>query len=463
MSNWIVDELQSVSLGDERLNKRARSLLETLAADPQASVNAACNGWDETQAAYRFFNNPHAQPEEILQAHARATRRRIEQEPVVLVAQDTTELDYTKHPPKDAGVLNKADRFGLYDHSHIAFTPEKLCLGVLDAEFFDRTPESLGKSQQRASDPIETKESFRWLKGYRLCCRLAAEFPATQIISVADCECDIYDIFLEAEQHDTPADFVIRARVDRSLPERDVEAGNWAYKKVRQEVSNSKRVTTRVVDLPATPKREARTATLEIRAKTVTVKPPHARGYLPEVTYQVVLVEETSGPGDGTDVSWLLITTLPIDSIVGVLKVVETYVARWPIEVYFRVYKTGCRVEDIQLETNDRLKTCLMFYKVVAWRLMFLTFLGRKCPELPADLMFAEAEWKPVWKIVRKTPLPASAPTLGEFIPILARLGGYNARQGDLPPGPQAIWVGIRRMTDFALAWQAFGPEKKKP
>ena len=161
-------ELQGIDLGDKRLNERAGKIIASLAADPKASVNSACNGWNETHAAYQFFENDKVQPEKILQPHRLATERRIAEQNVVLIVQDTTELDFTKHPTKDAGVLNQEDRFGFYDHSHIAFTPEHLCLGVLEVEFYSRTPQSLGKSKERKSDPIETKESYRWLKGYRL-------------------------------------------------------------------------------------------------------------------------------------------------------------------------------------------------------------------------------------------------------------------------------------------------------
>ena len=104
-----------------------------------------------------------------------------------------------------------------------------------------------------------------------------------------------------------------------------------------------------------------------------------------------------------------------------------------------------------------------MFYKVIAWRIMYVTFLGRECPEIPCDTIFADVEWKPVWKIVSNKPLPKKAPPLSEFIPMLAKLGGYNNRSTDDPPGPQVIWVGMRRMLDFAIAWTAFGPENERP
>lgn len=459
MSAGIGAEFDGIELGDRRLNKRAKRLLETLAADPAASVNSACDGWSETQAAYRLFNNSEVRPEKLLQPHVAATHQRIARQAVVLIVQDTTELDFSTHPTRDAGVLNRENRFGFYDHCHLVFTPERLCLGVLQVDLFSRTPESLGKTDKRAADPIELKESYRWLRGYRLASVVAAQHPQTQIISVADCEGDIYDIFIEAEAQATPAQFVIRARVDRSVPERDPAAGGWAYKKVREQVASSPLLTTREIELPQTAQRTARSARLEVRARTVTVKPPHTRSHLPQVTYNVVLVSEVGAPSDGTEVNWLLLTTLPIATTDEVLKVVDYYTARWPIEVFFRVYKTGCRVEDIQLETNHRLQNCLMFYKVIAWRVLYLTFLGRECPQLPCNCLFADAEWKPVWKIVCRKPIPAKPPSLREFIPLLAQLGGYNRRKNAPPPGPQTIWIGIRRMTDFALAWHAFGPE----
>lgn len=461
MGKELALELAGINLGDKRLNDRALVLMERLSADTAASINMSCQGWAETKAAYQFFDNPKVDPQKILLPHRKATERRIAQHPVVLVVQDTTELDYSKHPTRDSGVLETEHRFGLYDHTHLALTPERLCLGVVGVEFFDRTPESLGKTRERRHDPIETKESFRWLKGYRLACELAGSHPNTRIVSVADCEGDIYDIYLEAEEQDTAADFVIRAKQDRRLPEEDPTEGDKAYRRVCDEVATSPLLATRQIELPRTPKRAAREATLEIRATEVTVRPPAHRSEFDEVTYNVVLVEEINAPNDGTNVGWLLITTLPIRTVKDVLLVVDYYIARWPVEVFFRVFKTGCRVEDIQLETNARLKNCLMFYKIIAWRIMYVTYLGRECPELACDALFDDVEWKPVWKIVSKTPLPKKTPPLAEFIPLLAQLGGYNNRSTDDPPGPKVLWVGMRRMLEFSIAWTAFGPDAK--
>lgn len=459
MSEGIAAEFHGMDLGDERLNRRSVRIAEALAANPEASVNSACNGWADTLAAYRFFNNSNVTPEKILAPHLEATKQRIQQEPVVLIVQDTTELDFTDHPTDDARCLDDEKRFGLYDHTHLAVTPNKLSLGVVGYELFDREPETLGLAKSRVRLPIEEKESYRWLTGYRLASKLAGECPTTTIVSVADSESDIYDVLMERDQQATPAEFVIRSKENRVTTERDPDAGPAVYRKVRDEVKASKILTQKTIDLPKTPKRKAREATLAIHAMTVTLKPPHSRSSLPPITCNVVLVEEIDGPDDGTDVSWLLITTLPIDSVEAVLHVIDYYIARWTVEIYFRVLKTGCGVEEIQLSTNARLKNCLTFYKVIAWRVMYVTYLNRECPSLPCTAVFDASEWKSVWRVVTKDPLPSEPPRLSEFVKLLSRLGGHNNRSSDRPPGPQAIWVGIRRMIDFATAWLAFGPD----
>lgn len=466
MCAGIAEELEGIDLGDERLNKRSKKVLEALAANPEASINAACQGWKETLAAYRFFDNGGVRPEELLSPHCGATVRRMQAQQTALVVQDTTELDFTAHPPHGVRCLNRETRFGLYHHVHLAVTPDKLPLGVLAAENFDRAPESLGQTEQRTSLPIEDKESFRWLKGYRLACEVAAQCPGTRIVSVADREADLYDIYVEAQEAAARggprADYLIRVRTERSTLELDPEAGDAAYHKVRDEVQQSPLRATQTIELTATPQRTSRTATVEVRAITVQIKPPHARSRLPVVTANVVLVEEVGGPGDGTDVSWLLITTLPIETLEDVLRCVTYYLARWVIEIYFRVLKTGCRVEEIQLETKARLENCLALYNIIAWRVLYLTYLNRTSPDLPCTAVLDDPEWKSVWCVVKKQPLPQSPPKLSEMMQLITELGGYNNRATELPPGPQPLWVGLRRTLDFATAWLNFGPEVQK-
>ena len=120
-------------------------------------------------------------------------------------------------------------------------------------------------------------------------------------------------------------------------------------------------------------------------------------------------------------------------------------------------------MESIQLETNARLNRCLAFYEIIAWRILYLTYLNRTCPELPCTAVFADCEWKPVWRVVTQSPLPENPPKLAKFMQLLTQLGGYNNRAKERPAGPLPLWVGIRRMTDFATAWLTFGPPNDTP
>ena len=456
----ISDELRGIHLGDKRLDERSQILISSLAINPQLSINASCDGWNETHAAYEFLSNSRVRPSKILCPHRMATLHRMRSHPVVLIPQDTTELDYTAHPAKDAKCLNMQQRFGFYEHLQLAVTPEGLPLGVVGTESFDREPESLGKAHDRRTLAIEDKESNRWLEGYRNACAIQGLCPDTQVVSLADREGDIYDLYVEYRDHVGPrAEFVIRAQQARSTLERDPAAGPKAFCKVLAEVRQSPLIETKTIDLPATSKRKARQACLEIRAITVTVKPPHARKHLQPVTMNVVLVEEVGGPGDGTDVTWQLITSLPINTVEQVLLIVTYYQQRWSIEKYFKTLKTGCTVEGLLLETTARLKNALALYEIIAWRIMYLTHLGRTSPEVPCDQVFAAHEWKSVWYVTKNSPPPLKPPTLAEFIKLLTRLGGYNNRAKERQPGPLPFWIGLRRMYDLALAFKAFGPE----
>jgi hypothetical protein len=89
---WTATEFAQLDLGDARLNRRARTLMESMAAAPTASVPKTCNGWGETMAAYRFFDNEKVDWRAILEPHWEQTTQRIAAQPVVLCLQDTTEL-----------------------------------------------------------------------------------------------------------------------------------------------------------------------------------------------------------------------------------------------------------------------------------------------------------------------------------------------------------------------------------
>ena len=483
MQAWVEQELGSATFGDKRLNARYQIVMDKLSQKPSASIPTACPGWKEANAAYRFFGNRRVQAEKILQPHREATLKRIAEHPVVLLIQDTTEIEVTrpKERMKGAGPLNEESRWGFYDHPLFAITPERLPLGVVHAEIWARDLEEFHKNQEeKTQDPrakakknrertIDEKESRRWLEGYRHGCQVAAQVPETTTVVISDSEGDVYECFAEAgrEDHQKKAEWIVRACQDRQLVGEESQAG---YGKLRAQVASTRVLGTLDVEVrEQTPKnpsprkrnqpRTARLATMTIQATRVTLRgPQRPGGRAPDVKVNVVFVCETNPPAGEEPVEWLLLTSLPINTRKKVRRVIEYYCCRWQIEIYFRVLKSGCKVEDRQFEDAAHYLPCLALYMVIAWRVMYVMMLGRTCPEMSCAEVLSEAEWKAVYTVVRREPAPATPPSLEEMVYLIARLGGHLGRTHDGPPGPKTMWIGMQRMMDLAAAWEAFGP-----
>jgi hypothetical protein len=472
---WAIDEMKTADLNDKRLNDRLREVLSQLAARPTASIPEACGGRAEMDAAYRLFDNEKATFEKILQPHVDATRQRIAAQPVVLLVQDTTEADLTRpqQQVKGAGPLDGASRRGALLHPLHAFTPDGTPLGTLAAIAWTREEEPINASlsrAQRAATPIEAKESHRWLTTLQQAQAEAEHCPNTKLISVADSEADIYEFVDQGMREPRRCDWIVRGCQDRALLSEEGEKAREKHLRdtlLAQPVLFTKTIQVRGRQAKVSCEtrgrrqpRQSRPAEVEVRAGSVTLRPPwRADRKLPPLTINAVLVREINPPPEEEPIEWLLLTSLPIDTIEAVRQIVQYYCVRWMIEVFFRVLKSGCRIEERRLEELDRWLTCLAVYLVAAWRTLYVCRLGRGCPDLNCEAIFEPAEWKSVWKVVRREDPPTEPPALETMVHLVAQLGGYVKRKRSDPPGPQTVWLGLQRMHDFALAWELFGPE----
>lgn len=457
MQQWIEVEMSGLNLGDARLDDRACFLLDQFSQNPLGSLPATFDGWAETQAAYRFFDNARVTPDQIMLPHRQATIDRACQFGVVLISQDTTELDMNRSVEGGFGKLNYDNRLGLLEHTSLAITPEGLTLGVTHSQVWARPIENPHKGKRNADISIEEKESFRWLEGYRDASLVAQEAPDTLVVSIADRECDIYEFLMETPepQQGESAHWIVRAAQDRGL--KPTDADTTAELKLREAAGKFPEISRYVVHKRARKGEPGRDAAVVVRAGRVTLKAPWRKGQkYGDVSVNVVWVHEPNPPEGAVAVDWLLLTSLPVDSVESVNNVVNWYAARWWIEIYFRTYKQGCRVERLQLQTIERVENALALYRIVAWRLQYVTLLGRENPDISCECVFSESEWRGAWSISTGNESPAEAPTLGEFLGHVARLGGYLGRKHDGPPGTEVMWRGLRRVFDFSLAWTMF-------
>jgi hypothetical protein len=449
---WIEEEFSGVKLGDSRLESRLVDIVDAFSNYPEASIPQATVEWKRTKGSYRFFDNPKVSPEKILQGHKQASGARIKKhakQRLVFAIQDTTEIKYAKHPYLKLGHGGRDGGSSLFLHATLLASEERVPLGVIGHQVWGR--EEKGTRHKRHEKKIEEKESYKWLKSIQTTSQFQAEHPDTHIISICDREGDIYDLFTEVkkQQETTSIDLLVRSAWDRRLDTQE-----------RLITHLSKQVTTDnyEINIPRSGKRKERKATLEVRYSKVSIKPPRNRSkdktLKPVDLYVVEAKEITSSP---TPIQWRLLTTYEITSHQDARLMLEWYTKRWLIEDYFKVLKSGCAIEERQLRSRTRLENCLVLDAIIAWRILFLTHIGRQEPGLPASTIFTEIEWKVLYGFIHKTPKPPpKEPSVSEVTKWLAQLGGFLARKGDGYPGSKVLWRGSWRLPDIISTWLIF-------
>jgi hypothetical protein len=451
-TSWAQTELGQSKLGDTRRVKRIVLLAEQRGASPNASISQACGDAAATKAAYRFYDNKDIDAREILASHYEVTKGRLAGEKVVLAVQDTTQLDYTDHPSTTGlGVLNDKSHYGLLMHTTLAVTPQRVPLGIIDQQVWARPPEEFGKKHTRKSRPISQKESQKWLRSLEVTARVQEQLPQTHIVSIGDREADIYDLFMVAES--LHQDLLVRASWDRCVAH--PEGHLWAYMESRP-IAGSVTIT-----VPRKDGKPARRANLTIRYSQVTLCPPKDRSKegLKPITLWAVLAEEETPAVDVEAICWLLLTTVRTDTFRDALERVQWYTCRWLVELYHKVLKSGCRIEERQFDHVERIKRYLALDTIVAWRVLFLTMLGRESPNMPCTAIFEAHEWQALYCFIRRKKIPpAEPPSLKEATRWVAQLGGFLGRKADGDPGVTVIWLGIQRLNDIAEAWLLFHP-----
>lgn len=448
--DWAAEELGAAALGDARLEKRLVTLAQDFYARPQANIPQACQSRARTKAAYRFLEHDNTTLEKILAPHYEATVRRVKQEPVVLAVQDTTHLNYSTHPATaELGPIGsqREGLVGLLLHDTLAFTPAGTPLGLLDVQCWARDPQAFGKRHRRYALPIEQKESQRWVRSFQQVAEAQRRCPQTLLVSVGDREADIYELLLLAGRDPTGPRLLVRAERDRLVAE--------GHAHVWDRVAAQPVGGIQELRMPRRGKRPARVARLAVRYAPVQLQPPKRKRQLPEVTLGAVLAEEVGAPRGEDPLRWMLLTTLTVRTFEDATRCLAWYARRWGIEVYHRTLKSGCRIEQRQLGSAERLEACLAIDLVVAWRIFHLTKLGRETPDVPCTVFFEDAEWKALVAYVTHDPLPpAHPPTLREATRMVASLGGFLGRTGDGEPGTQSLWLGLQRLDDIAALWK---------
>lgn len=427
---WAEQEWATADLGDRRLNRRLIKVAQQLADKPTASIPGACGGWTDTAGAYRMFSNDSFDWRDVLEAHARCTMQRMAGESLVLCLQDTTELDFNGQTIDGLGPLSYEAQRGMYLHPTYAVSVQREPLGLLDAWMWAREPRNA--QGERAG----ITESVRWIEGYERLAELALELPATRLMQVGDRESDMFELMRCAQSLGWPVDLLVRSQHNRVLP---------GGERLWDEVQACESLGQIEFTMAARPGRKARVVKQQLRLKRVRLGAKGDAG----VAMTCVVASEIAPPTGHKPVCWRLLTNREINGLAEAVTLIDWYRARWEVEIFFHVLKTGCRVEALQLASMARIERALALFMVVSWRIAHLMRTGRTCPDLPAELMFDDDEIKAAYVLNKKTP-PQARPSLNAVVRHVAMLGGFLARKGDGEPGVKTIWLGMQRVMDFA-------------
>lgn len=458
--SWVEKEFKTLELGDVRRERRLKQMADDFYTQPGASIPRASGEWAGTKAAYRLLDNEACDPAAVLAAHREAALQRAKGVPVVLAVEDMTTLNFTTHEhTKGLGpISNRAHKpTGLLLHTTLLLRENGEALGVVDMLVMARDAAQFkaGANGLRNRQPSADKESRKWLHSVSASVEAAGALKGSLVINIADREADSYELFLHHQKLRTPDrahELLIRAQHNRQLThdhdrlfthlQKQPVAAHWS------------------VEVPRQPGKKARVATLAIRFAQVQFAPPahqaKYQGYHETLTLWVICAQEENPPSDCAAICWRLLSTSPVEDAATAINQVRRYSQRWQIELFHKILKSGCKVEERQFENTLRIERCLVLDVIVAARILALSRAGREPgDDQPASLWLAEHEWKALWcQVHRSSKPPSHPPSIRQAVIWIAKLGGFLARKGDGHPGMIALWRGLQRLNDITLAYK---------
>jgi hypothetical protein len=446
---WATREFSGAVFPDQRLVKRLIKIASHFAQTPSGSLPKASGSWKDAKGAYRFFDNEGVSAQAILQPHQEQTARRAAAHPTVLVVQDTTGLNFQGHPATQGLGLVGPGRhgaLGMWLHSSLAFTPAGAALGVMAVEWWVRDPKDFGKAARRRRRPIEEKESYRWLKSYHATVKWGQENPGTRFVNISDREGDLYDLFALGAQHPETG-ILVRAR-----HERKDQSGACFTALLAEE----KAAGTLEIEVPRKPGQPARRAKLSVKYISLTLRAPQGRSSEKPICLWIVEAQEILATGSlQKPLCWRLVTNIPVTDFASAVEKIQWYGKRWSIEEFHRILKSGCCVEDRQLETVERLSKIIMVDVLVAWRVLELTRTARRAESMKAEEYFGDDELAVLKQLqLKKGKVMTPEATVREVVRLVAQLGGFLARKGDGEPGAMTLWRGLECLSQLTLGYK---------
>jgi hypothetical protein len=453
LSLWAAQVAAAALLPDARLNSRLERLLIHLAEKPLDAIPQASPDCHQAKAAYRFLANNRFGGEELLTGWQTIAAQSMSGQHVVYVAHDTTTFSYSSlKQTTGLGYISHIEAArGIHCHSSLVLKTSGVVLGLLHQQYWVRTEPRKSSANSR---PREDKESVKWQHGLDATAKALALLPSAnrpRVVHLMDREGDIHEVFVKVLSMGHGA--IIRRYRNRAVAEKPWDAD--------QVIAKAPVVARLKLKLPAGHGRKARMAVVELRSQKMTLTPNNhvERGRQP-LRLTMIQVREIAAPQGEEPVEWLLWTTEPAQTKKQILAVVRAYALRWRIEDFHLCWKQGCRVEQLQLETRQRLEKALVLYAGVAVRILHLRDLARREPAAPCTEVLTQEEWHALYAHMQggKPTAKTAVPTVEQVTRWIGRLGGHLGRKRDGMPGVRTLWRGWRDLAILVAGYHAAQP-----
>ena len=452
-NDWAYEELYRARLWDKRCLRTLIQACQQLAEAAQMSFSRTLGS--RRKAVSRILHHKETSADDLLHGHVRATSLRAQAYPFILVASDTTNLDFTSHHAT-AGlgpIRTQPQMQGFFLHSALAITPQGIPLGMLHQQVWVRdqsqtaksNPQTAksnpqtAKSNRRCKRPLAQKESRKWGEALQ---GVQKALPSSQrALLLQDREADLFDFFCAPRREGL--DLLIRA----TYPRRLLVSDPWGPATLKEAAQQAPLIGTRCVTVHARPNRAAREAQVCVRTTRVWVLPPKnsPTPKPPAVCLQLVYAYEPNPPPDVQEpLEWVLLTTLPVGDPSEAMTLLDDYTRRWLIERFHFVLKCGCGFEKLQLDQFTTLHKALSLYSIVAWRLLYCTHLAREAPQMPAEEVVCPTE-----RQILELATGQSITTVKQALMAVAKIGGFVALPSDPNPGVMSLWIGFRKLHDM--------------
>lgn len=448
LEQWATQQWESADLGDARRNDRAIEIGAKIAANPSASLPEQMESWSALKAAYRLFNEKDVTHSQLSQPHWQTTRTqaRLAKSSVVLFVQDTTELDYSQRKDIEGlGHIGDGKGKGMLLHSCVAVLPNPgnpAVLGLAAQSVWMREQVKSG-SETRSQRAARRTEADVWAEIVEEIGPAPASDTGVFWVSVGDRGSDVFSYLRRSQSQGWHC--LMRICQDRVI---ETVAGDKS--RLKQFARSLPTQATKEIVLRGRDGQPKRSVELQLSWQQVKIVPPVRGGKGNQDTVEGWCIRCWEPTGGAEGLEWILWTSVPITNAASASVQVDWYAHRWVIEEYHKCLKSGCAVQARQLTTAVGLQRVLGFLAIVAVKLLQLRMLSRTDPECLASTVIPPLLLQ---VLAARLGLFSVELTLGQFWLVLARLGGFLARQSDGLPGWQTLWRGWQRLQD--LCWGA--------